>query len=658
MKFMKLGAKVDIFHTEGNLTSVATDLSSDVVIKVDYAQLHLHKFPLLCKSGKLQKLIAEAREMSRNEIDLEDFPGGNESLELCMKFCYGIAITFNAYNVVPVRCGAEFLEMTEAIEKGNLIYKLEVFLNTSIFRSWKDSIIVLQSCKALMPWSEDLKIVARCIDSIASKTATDPAKVDWSFTHTRTPTATVTSVEHSTTDLTSPPWNGIQSRRHRVVPKDWWAEDILELEMDFYWRVMVAIKAKGMAQDLVGEALRLYALRWLPGLSKDDGGSRPSAAAAVPCEAIEVAGKHRLLLETIVNLLPAEKGTSCCSFLLKLLKAATILNASPSCKMELARRIGLQLEEATLDDLLIPSLSYTNDTLFDVDVIQHILEHFLMQDQSPAVSPTRARQPGESRRRTRSAENLDFSESRRATCATHSSKLKVAKLIDSYLAEIARDPNIQVSKFVSLAEAIPDFARPVHDGLYRGIDMYLKEHPNLSKSDRKRICRLMDCKKLSMDACMHAAQNERLPLRVVVQVLFFEQVRTAMTGGFLLHDLPGNIKALLPPSQVQALEAASLQDAGTPEEAWDTVHHDFNALKGDLANMKKRIAEAERERTNIQLEAVKQSSKQKATFPFPSISKKFLGKFFHQQSKGPIEVTKGSDTSTKDSESSGSGGLA
>ena len=28
----------------------------------------------------------------------------------------------------------------------------------------------------------------------------------------------------------------------------------------------------------------------------------------------------------------------------------------------------------------------------------------------------------------------------------------------------------------------------------------------------------MDCKKLSMDACMHAAQNDRLPLRVVVQV--------------------------------------------------------------------------------------------------------------------------------------------
>jgi hypothetical protein len=43
----------------------------------------------------------------------------------------------------------------------------------------------------------------------------------------------------------------------------------------------------------------------------------------------------------------------------------------------------------------------------------------------------------------------------------------------------------------------------------------------MPKSDRKRICKLMDCKKLSMDACIHACQNDRLPLRVVVQVSAF-----------------------------------------------------------------------------------------------------------------------------------------
>lgn len=30
----------------------------------------------------------------------------------------------------------------------------------------------------------------------------------------------------------------------------------------------------------------------------------------------------------------------------------------------------------------------------------------------------------------------------------------------------------------------------------------------------------MNCGKLSLDACMHAAQNERLPLRTVIQVKY------------------------------------------------------------------------------------------------------------------------------------------
>jgi hypothetical protein len=49
----------------------------------------------------------------------------------------------------------------------------------------------------------------------------------------------------------------------------------------------------------------------------------------------------------------------------------------------------------------------------------------------------------------------------------------------------------------------------------------------MTKAEKKKICGLMDVKKLTTDASTHAAQNERLPLRVVVQVLFFEQVRAA-----------------------------------------------------------------------------------------------------------------------------------
>lgn len=50
-----------------------------------------------------------------------------------------------------------------------------------------------------------------------------------------------------------------------------------------------------------------------------------------------------------------------------------------------------------------------------------------------------------------------------------------------------------------------------------------QEHPDLSKADKKRLCRILDCQKLSSEVRAHAVKNERLPLRTVVQVLFFDQ---------------------------------------------------------------------------------------------------------------------------------------
>ncbi|MCO5575100.1 hypothetical protein L7F22_028897 [Adiantum nelumboides] len=620
MKYMKLGFKPDTFRCEQNVTTVATELVSDVIFLVEGRRYHLHKFPLLSKCGRLQSLAISSSGGLKDEIDIQDIPGGADAFELCAKFCYGIVITLNAFNVMAVRCTAEYLEMTEAMEKGNLGFKLEVFLNSSIFRSWKDSIISLQATKALLPWADDLKMVSRCIDSISSKACVDPGKVDWSYTHTRSSPSNVPLPY----DGVSPPWNGIHSGRNQTIPEDWWIEDICELDIDLYWRVMLSIKAKGrISSDVVGEALRVYAHKWLPGVSKDQnlvetvrGGS-----AGYGDDFIESASKHKLLLETIVSLLPLEQRSCSCSFLLKLLKAATILGTAPSSKMELAKRIGLQLEEASLNDLLIPSLSYANDSLYDVDLVQCIVEQFMLQDQSPALSPTNRSQQLYERRRTRSAEHLEFGDSRHYISTAHNAKLKVAKLVDGYLAEVARDTNLALSRFLTLAELVPDFARPVHDSLYRAIDVYLKEHPGLTKTERKRLCRLMDCKKLSMDASMHAAQNERLPLRVVVQVLFFEQVRTAMAGGFLMNDLPSNIKALLPRNEcLHERTHSSL----TSEEDWEAVQNDCTALKSDLDIMKQHIAEAERARSSMHKQVVKHSKSK----PFPFHPKKLFSRLW------------------------------
>lgn len=258
-----------------------------------------------------------------------------------------------------------------------------------------------------------------------------------------------------------------------LVPRDWWLEDISELDIDLYRRVIQAIKAKGAPQELVGESIRLFTLKCLPDLLQEPNSTRENALIAneeSSYKFTEMTAKDRNVLETIVSLLPSEKGTCSCSFLLRLLKAATFLDASPSTKIELARRVGLQLEEASLHDLMIPCVSFSSDTVCDVDLMIRILDHYMTQFQSPPPDVQNEQKTtllNEIAIDTHAVEH-------RMTAAIHASQLKVAKLLDRYLAEVARDANMPLAKFIQLAESVPDFARPIHDGLYRAIDMYLK----------------------------------------------------------------------------------------------------------------------------------------------------------------------------------------
>lgn len=394
------------------------------------------QFPLLSKSNRLQKLVMKANEESDDEIHMVDFPGGPKAFEICAKFCYGMTVTLNAYNVVAARCAAEYLEMTEDIDRGNLIFKIEVFLNSSIFRSWKDSIIVLQTTKSLLPWSEDLKIIGRCIDSIASKTSVNPVNITWSYTYNRKLAGPDKIVE-----------DGVKfPEKFESVPKDWWVEDICELEIDLYKRVMIAVKSKGrMDGSVIGEALKTYAVRWLP-----------DSVDALVSDAHT--WRNTSLVETIVCLLPSDKGVGCsCSFLLKLLKVAILVGADESSREDLVNRISMKLHEASVTDLLIPSRS-PQITIYDVELVQCIVNRFLMHEKSNWDMDVVGKNE-------KGADSFVLG---------HGSLLSVAKLIDGYLAEIARDRNLTLSSFIDLSHTIPQSARLIHDGLYKAIDIYLK----------------------------------------------------------------------------------------------------------------------------------------------------------------------------------------
>ncbi|XP_062211795.1 BTB/POZ domain-containing protein NPY4-like [Phragmites australis] len=553
MKYMKLGSKPDTFQTEGNnIRFVATELATDIVISIGDVKFYLHKFPLLSKSSHLQRLVASSNEEKNDEVDISDIPGGSSAFEICAKFCYGMVVTLNAYNVLAARCAAEYLEMFETIDKGNLIYKIDVFLTTSVFRTWKDSIIVLQSTKSLLPLSENLKVINHCIDSIASKASIDPSEVEWSYTYNRKKLPSENSIDTH--------WNGV--RKQQIVPNDWWVEDLCELDVDLYKRVIMTIDAKGRTPAIViGEALRAYAYRRLLGSLED------AVSNGVDCT------KRRAALDAIVFLLPTEEGSVSCGFLLKLLRAACLLESGESLRNNLIKRIGTQLDGASVSDLLIPANTGEN-SVYNIDLIMAIVEEFMLQSSDNGKANFQ--------------EDEEIVEIENLTSVSSTSKLAVAKLIDGYLAEIAKDPKLPLPKLIVLAEMVSSLPRPTHDGLYRVIDMYLKEHPSLSKSEKKKLCGLMDCKQLSQDACMHAVQNERLPLRVVVQVLFFEQIRASVASARSdpSAELPSTVRSLLPRENGNSIGSSrSAATTTTEEECGVPTSSDINSFRSmRLAN--------------------------------------------------------------------------
>ncbi|XP_058000655.1 BTB/POZ domain-containing protein At5g47800 isoform X2 [Hevea brasiliensis] len=472
MKFMKLGTRPDTFYTEEATRSVISDVPSDFVVHINNISYLLHKFPLLPKCGLLQRLCSDSDDSSTVSIELHDLPGGEEAFELCAKYCYGITIDLSAHNFVPAFCAAKFLRMTESIEKGNFVLKLEYFFNSCILEGWKDSITTLQTTAKLTEWSENLGIIRKCIDSIAQKILTAPEKVTWSYTYTRP---------------------GYKKTRESI-PRDWWTEDISDLDIDLFRFIITAIRSTYMLPpQLIGEALHVYACRWLPDTKR----IKPHESS-VSQNDDDVTEKNRRILESIVSMIPEDRGSVSAGFLLRLLGIANYLGASPVLKTELIRKSSLQIEEATVSDLVFPSQSSSSQHLYDTDLVLSVVESFLILWR---------RQPPETVENTRLIRAIR----------------KVGKLIDTYLQVVSRDKNMPVSKVVSLAEALPDIARKDHDDLYKAINIYLKEHPDLGKEDKKRLCRSLDCQKLSREVRAHAVKNERLPLRTVVQVLFFEQ---------------------------------------------------------------------------------------------------------------------------------------
>lgn len=551
------GDRARRFYHQGNEWFFGTSLQSDIAIEVDGIVYHLHKFPLISKCGKIARVVEGLQDANDAHILLEGCPGGPDVFLIAAKFCYEIKVDFKPENILVVYLAADFLEMTEEYSEDNMLVMAQNYINKEILLSWNGCISALRSSQNHILEAESLLIVDKCLVALSVMACRDPSLIGRPAMYG---------------SLLSPGgsilWNGIHTGATvRSTISDWWFEDASSLSFPIFKKFIETINKRGIRSLDVFGALMFYAMKYLPGLDRwQNRQGRIIGHSSLAPEVVD----RKALIEGIVELLPENKGKLYCRFLLGILRLAMILGADLSCKESLERKIGFQLELATLGGLLIPNFSGSDD-LYDTDCVERIIRHFL-SFQSLRIAPFSALS------------------SYPAIPLSSSPLSSGARLIDDYVAEVAFDVNLKPQKMQSLLESFPEYLRELDDGIYRALDIYFKEHPGLQENEREQLCRIMNCQKLTTDACVHALQNPNLPLRVVLQVLFSEQQQLRATISNYLHA-SGNT------NNVATMTANSntnvISDEIIDRESWVSVARENQHLRVNMDRMQSKVTELE-----------------------------------------------------------------
>ncbi|KAJ4981668.1 hypothetical protein NE237_032505 [Protea cynaroides] len=462
--------------------SQETGLPVSVRVRVDDKVFELHKNPLLSKSGYLKKALNGS-----TEIELpHNFPGGSKVFETIALFSYGFSAPLDPFNVAALRCAAEFLEMTEAYGSGNLRERTDLYLNQVVLQNWDDTLIVLQKCHTLLPWSEELLIVSRCLESLAFMACMEIIDPD---RRRDRPVVTLDA-------LANQAWSCEAVKE--IAGQDLWIKDLIALPFGFFRRIIGSLRRQGMKEKYVSPLIVFYANKWVlskkthqfwENMDESDG-------------AVDANNKVSVILQGILDLLPmGEKASRIIpvGFYFALLSRALNIGLRSESKTALQDQIVSLLHLAQVDDFLLPGSGK--------EAISSSIELVTMES---IVSSY-----------------VSLSSNQETSHIPPSSNTIVAELWDTYLSQVASsDPKMGPRRFMDLIEIIPISDRQTHDHLYRAMSKFLSEHPNLSQEEKASVCKYLNCQKLSQETCIEAVQNEFMPLRLIVQALFVQQMNT------------------------------------------------------------------------------------------------------------------------------------
>ncbi|KAG6420437.1 hypothetical protein SASPL_116964 [Salvia splendens] len=229
----------------------------------------------------------------------------------------------------------------------------------------------------------------------------------------------------------------------------WWFDELVVLDARVIEMVVKLLVCRNIDSALISRFLFHY---------------QKSRSTSASC------GERVRLVEAVVEILGIlDVRCVSCKSLFELLRVAVKLRVSRQSRNKVESAIGSLLDQAMLDDLLIPS------------------------------SPSRS---------------------------VESSRVEhVAKLIDSYLAEIAPDPCLKPSKFLAVIRGLPDSARDSFNGVYHAVNLYLEDRRYAGALGlvRWRLCCSINYEKLSPPVLSHLTENARFPSEHVALALIFQR---------------------------------------------------------------------------------------------------------------------------------------
>lgn len=389
-------------------------------------------------SEKLRKLIKQERKRSRTNddrirnssgiivIEIYDIPGGPYGFELVARFCYNnnniggtlVSDIITVSNVSILHCCAKFLGMTEKMCSNNLLHQTDIFLERICYWSWNDILTCLKNSEFESDFDDSCsdflqqRLMYAVLAKIAENNYNNSSNLDISQS------TTTTTSSSSASSSSSRSWS-------------WWFDDLSLLSPKM---IQTFLKTSGCyGIDNTSLVQTKFLLRYLKGKWKKDKKKGDNKYMFM------YSGLADTAIHGVIFNFNEKRELFSCRGLFWVLRVVSGFGPSKECRTGLEKLIAGMLDQATLDDLIVLG-TRQDGVLYDVNLVVRLIRLFVHHD------------------RIFSVQKLN----------------KVGRLMEKYLREIAPDPNLKISKFLAVAESLPDCTRDCFDGIYRAIDIFLE----------------------------------------------------------------------------------------------------------------------------------------------------------------------------------------